>query len=393
MISQRVRTITPSATLSLNARLQELRAKGSEIINLSVGEPDFETPKFIREVAHEAMDSGWTRYTATSGHPEAREAVCEHVQRTRNVTVDPDQVVLSSGVKHSLSQALLSLVNPGDEVLMGAPYWVSYPELVRLADGIPVAVETRIEDGFRLTRESLEKKLTPRTMGIILNEPGNPTGIVSSASEVLELVEFARDNDLWILSDEIYKALIHEGQLNSPFSIDPERVSYISGLSKSFAMTGWRLGWSVSEPKRAAAIGRLQSHNAANPCSISQACVSTALSKMDHPELQSMYSAFKARREIVVDRLDKMPGVNFVSPKGAFYIFVDLRTHLGEGKIAADSNEFCLGLLEEYGVAAVPGDAFGTPGCIRLSYARPVEEIEDALDRLSKFLETGAKDS
>ena len=158
MISQRVRTITPSATLSLNARLQELRAKGSEIINLSVGEPDFETPKFIREVAHEAMDSGWTRYTATSGHPEAREAVCEHVQRTRNVTVDPDQVVLSSGVKHSLSQALLSLVNPGDEVLMGAPYWVSYPELVRLADGIPVAVETRIEDGFRLTRESLEKK-------------------------------------------------------------------------------------------------------------------------------------------------------------------------------------------------------------------------------------------
>ncbi|OUU22660.1 MAG: hypothetical protein CBC13_07435 [Planctomycetia bacterium TMED53] len=393
MISQRVRTITPSATLSLNARLQEMRAQGKEIINLSVGEPDFETPKFIRDVAHEAMESGWTRYTATSGHPEAREAVCRHVQATRNVEVKPEQVVLSSGVKHSLSQALLSLVNPGDEVMIGAPYWVSYPELIRLADGIPVVVETRIEDGFRLTREALEKQLTPRTMGIILNEPGNPTGIVSSTAEILEIVEFARDNDLWIISDEIYEAMVHEGKLNSPFSIDPQRVSYISGLSKSFAMTGWRLGWSVSEPDRANAIGRLQSHNAANPCSISQACVAAALGGMDQPELQEMYAAFRERKNLVVEKLDQMNGVQFVSPKGAFYVFVDISNFLGEGKLVADSNQFCLGLLEEKGVAAVPGDAFGTPGCLRLSYARPAEELSDALDRLSQFLEKVASSS
>ncbi len=391
MISQRVRTITPSATLSLNSRLQEMRAKGSEIINLSVGEPDFETPKFIRDAAHEAMEAGWTRYTATSGHPEAREAVCRYVRATRHVEVNPEQVVLSSGAKQSLSQALLSLVNPGDEVMLGAPYWVSYPELIRLADGIPVVVETGIEDGFRLTREALEKQLTPRTMGIILNEPGNPTGVVSSASEVLEIVEFARDNDLWIISDEIYEALIYEGKLHSPFSIDPQRVSYISGLSKSFAMTGWRLGWSVSEPERANAIGRLQSHNAANPCSLSQACVAVALDGMNQPELKEMYDAFRERRELVIEKLDQMDGVRFVSPKGAFYVFVDVSEILGEGCLVADANQFCLGLLEEMGVAAVPGDAFGAPGCLRLSYARPAEELGEALDRFDKFLKKAAQ--
>ncbi|MFL2857663.1 MAG: pyridoxal phosphate-dependent aminotransferase [Planctomycetota bacterium] len=393
MISQRVRTITPSATLSLNARLQEMRAQGTEIINLSVGEPDFETPKFIRDVAHDAMESGWTRYTPTSGHPEAREAVCRHVLRTRNVEVKPEQVILSSGVKHSLSQTLLSLVNPGDEVMIGAPYWVSYPELIRLADGIPVVVETRIEDGFRLTREALEAQLTPRTMGIILNEPGNPTGVVSSASEVLEIIEFARDNDLWVISDEIYEAMVHEGKLNSPFSIDPERVSYISGLSKSFAMTGWRLGWSVSEPERANAIGRLQSHNAANPCSISQATVAAALDGMDHPELQEMYAAFRQRKDLVVEKLNAMDGVQFVAPKGAFYVFVDVSNFLGNDKRVTDANQFCLGLLEEMGVAAVPGDAFGSPGCLRLSYARPNTEIAEALDRLDQFLQKTSETS
>jgi aspartate aminotransferase len=205
MISQRVRTIQPSATLSLNSRLQDLIRNGREIINLSVGEPDFPTPEFIRERAKEAIDDGWTRYTAASGHIEARQAICRHIARTRQVEVDPSQVVISSGAKQSLSQCLLSLVDPADEVLLGAPHWVSYPELVRLADGVPVTVETRSQTGHRLTPELLEPHLTPRTAGLILNEPGNPTGTVSSAEEIAALVEFARDNDLWIISDEIYE--------------------------------------------------------------------------------------------------------------------------------------------------------------------------------------------
>ena len=386
MISQRVRTIQPSTTLSLNSRLQDLIRNGREILNLSVGEPDFPTPEFIRERAKEAIDDGWTRYTAVSGHIEARQAICRHIARTRQVEVDPSQVVISSGAKQSLSQCLLSLVDPADEVLLGAPHWVSYPELVRLADGVPVTVETRSQTGHRLTPELLEPHLTPRTAGLILNEPGNPTGTVSSAEEIAALVDFARDNDLWIISDEIYESLIHDGQLHSPYSVDPQRVSLISGLSKSFSMTGWRIGWTVCNPQQAAAMGRLQSQNSANPCSVSQACIATALEHHDHPELLSMYETFRRRRDLMVEGLSGIPGINFSVPGGAFYIFVDLSERLGPAGVAPDADAFALRLLEEKNVAVVAGSAFGCEGAIRISFARPEAELLVAIERIRDLL-------
>ncbi|MDE0960359.1 MAG: pyridoxal phosphate-dependent aminotransferase [Planctomycetota bacterium] len=386
MISQRVRTIQPSATLSLNAKLQDLIRNGSEILNLSVGEPDFPTPEFIRERAKQAIDEGWTRYTAASGHIEARQAICRHIARTRKIEVEPSQVVISSGAKQSLSQCLLSLVDPADEVLLGAPHWVSYPELIRLADGVPVTVKTDSKDGHRLTPELLEPHLTPRTTGLILNEPGNPTGTVSSADDIAALVEFARANDLWIISDEIYESLIHDGELHSPFSVDPQRVSLISGLSKSFSMTGWRIGWTVCNEAQAAAMGRLQSQNSANPCSVSQACIATALEHHDHPELLSMYETFRVRRDLLVEGLSGIPGVHFSVPGGAFYIFLDLSERLGSTGIALDAEAFAVRLLEEKGVAVVPGPAFGSEGAIRISFARPEAELRIAITRIRELL-------
>lgn len=386
MISQRVRTIEPSATLTLNAKIQELKKSGTKILNLSVGEPDFPTPEFIRKAAITAIDDGWTTYTAAAGHIEAREAICRHIERTRNVQVDPSQVVISSGAKHCLSQALLSLVDPGDEVLLSAPYWVSYPELIRLAEGVPIPVVTFARDNHRLTPEMLEAQLTPRTTGIILNEPGNPTGLVSSAADIAAIVDFARKNDLWVISDEIYESLLHDGPMHSPFPLDPERVALISGLSKSFAMTGWRIGWTVCNQELAGAIGRLQSQNSSNACTVSQACVAAALDGHDHPELKQMYSAFHERRDLMVEGLANISGVTYSIPGGAFYIFVDLTERLGDGGIASDASDFAIRLLEEHEIAVVPGEAFGAPGCVRLSFARPEQELSEAIARIQAFL-------
>ncbi|MEC9476454.1 MAG: pyridoxal phosphate-dependent aminotransferase [Planctomycetota bacterium] len=386
MISQRVRTIEPSATLTLNAKLQELKAAGENILNLSVGEPDYPTPQFICEVAKSAIDDGWTRYTAAAGHIEARQAICRHIERTRDVSVDPSQVVISSGAKHSLSQALLALVDPADEVLLAAPYWVSYPELIRLAEGVPVTVETTARENHRLTPEMLEAHLTPRTAGIILNEPGNPTGLVSSAADIEAIVDFARENDLWLISDEIYESLLHDGPMTSPYSVDSGRVVLVSGLSKSFAMTGWRIGWTVCNPQLASAISRLQSQNSSNACTVSQACVAPALDQYDHPDLKEMYSTFRQRRDLMVEGLSKIPGVHFSIPGGAFYIFIDVSERLGAGGVAEDADGFALRLLEEHKIAVVPGAAFGAPDCVRLSFARPESELSEALTRIQTFL-------
>lgn len=386
MISQRVRTIEPSATLTLNAKLQEMKQGGQNILNLSVGEPDYPTPQFLCEVAKSAIDEGWTRYTPAAGHIEAREAICRHIERTRNVTIEPSQVVISSGAKQSLSQTLLSLVDPADEVLLPSPYWVSYPELIRLADGVPVMVETSPRENHRLTPEMLEAQLTPRTAGIILNEPSNPTGLVSSADDIAAIVEFARDNDLWLISDEIYESLLHDGPMNSPFSVDPDRVALISGLSKSFAMTGWRIGWTVGNPQLTSAMSRLQSQNSSNACTVSQACIAPALDQYDHPDLKQMYETFRIRRDLMVEGLSKISGLHFAKPGGAFYIFVDVSERLGEGGVAANGDDFALRLLEQQKIAVVPGAAFGAPDCVRLSFARPESELTEAIAGIQAFL-------
>ena len=383
MLSQRVRTIEPSATLGLNALIQKLRADGRHIINFSVGEPDFDTPAFIREAGHSAIDSGQTRYTPVPGMPTLRSAVADFVGRERGEAVDPSEVLITSGAKQALSEAFLALCDPGDEVLLPAPYWVSYPDEIRLAEATPVVVHPSADANFRVTPEVLAPFVTPRTSGLILNSPSNPSGVIYSRAEVDQLVAFAEENDLWILTDEIYEKFIFDGEFASPFTgTGRERTVLVSGLSKSFAMTGWRIGWAVGDAKLIGGMSRLQSHTASNACTISQVAALTAVSQPDHPELCTMIDAFAERRTRAIDLLESIDGLGVLNPQGAFYIYIDISRFLA-GKAGT---ELCESLLDDCGVALVPGEAFGTPGWARLSYARSLEEIERGIAAMAKFL-------
>ncbi len=386
MLSQRVRTIEPSATLGMNTAIQKLRAAGQDIINFSVGEPDFDTPEFIREAAKRAIDAGQTRYTPVPGTTELRAAVADFVGSVRGESVRPEEVIITSGAKQALAEALTALCDPGDEVLLPAPYWVSYPDEIRITDAIPVVVTPPAETGFRVTPESLAPYVTPRTIGLILNSPSNPTGAVLSAAEITAFVEFAEQHDLWILSDEIYERFVFDGTFASPFSGEGRaRTILVSGLSKSFAMTGWRIGWAVADPALISGMSRLQSHIASNACSISQAAALEAVRNPDHPDLLAMLGAFAARRTRALEILGEIEGLAVLPPEGAFYLFVDLRAFLGAAGPRAGS-ALCQELLEDRGVATVPGDAFGLPGWARISTARSMEEIERGLGILGEFL-------
>ena len=367
-----------------------MRAQGRTIFNFSVGEPDFPTPEFIRARALEAIEEGWTRYTPVAGHPEARAAIARHVSKTRGHDVSPEEVVISSGAKQSLSQALLSLADPGDEVLLPAPYWVSFPDLIRLSDAIPVVVPSSHDQGYRVTPETLEEFVTPRTAGIIINSPSNPTGSVYDRPQMEALVSFAREHDLWIISDEIYEHFVFEGEMVSPFEgSGRERTVMISGLSKTFSMTGWRIGWAVCDRSIAGAMSRLQSHNSSNACTLSQACISTALEGVDHPELKTMQEEFRRRRKLALELLGSIDDIGLYRPEGAFYIFFDISRRVGRNGLPGSVDEVCLDLLEKHGVAVIPGSAFGDSGGVRLSYARPAKELEEGIALLASYLGGG----
>lgn len=384
MLSQRVRTIEPSATLGLNAIIQKLRAEGRDIVNFSVGEPDFDTPEFIRAAGIAAIEGGQTRYTPVPGTPDLRRAVAEFVGAERGVEVAPEEVVICSGAKQALTEAFLALCDPGDEVLLPAPYWVSYPDEIRLAEATPVVVTPPEESRFRITPEHLEPHVTPRTAGLIINSPSNPTGILYDAEEIAALVDFAEAHDLWIISDEIYERFVFSGSLASPFSgKGRERTILISGLSKSFACTGWRLGWAVGDPSIIGGMSRLQGHTASNACTISQYAALAAVREPRHPDLDAMIEAFAERREVALKRLGEIEGLDTVNPEGAFYLYVDFRRFLASGEA---TTSFCETLLDEKGVATVPGEAFGTPGWVRLSYARSIEEIERGISLIADHL-------
>jgi len=386
MLSQRVRTIEPSATLAMNAALGKLRAQGRTVINFSVGEPDFDTPAFIREAAKKAIDAGQTRYTAVEGTPELRAAVAEWSGAVRGETIRPEEVIITSGAKQAIAEALTALCDPGDEVLLPAPYWVSYPDEIRLTDAIPVVVTPSAESSFRLTPEALEPHVTPRTVGLIVNSPSNPTGVVLGRDEIAALVRFAEEHDLWILSDEIYERFVFEGEFASPFTgRGRPRTLVVSGLSKSFAMTGWRIGWAVGSPTLIGGISRLQGHVASNACSVSQAAALAAVRNPRHPDLEAMLSAFAERRARALEILADIDGLACIRPEGAFYLFIDLRAFLGSSG-PEGGTAFCQELLIERGVATVPGDAFGMPGWTRISTARPVEEIERGLLLIAEHL-------
>lgn len=391
-LSRRVGALKPSATLSLDQKVKELTAQGERVLNFGVGEPDFDTPEPVKEAAIEALRQGFTKYTASGGIAELKAAIIDKLQRDQGLTYTPAQIVVSVGAKHSLYNLFQSLINPDDEVLVPAPYWVSYPDQVRLAGGVPVTVPTEAEHGFKLRTEVLESCISPKTKGLVLNSPSNPTGAVYLRDELRALVDVVRRHNLWVISDEIYEKLIYDGAEHVSFAqLAPdllERTIVVNGLSKAYSMTGWRVGYLAGPVHVAKAVDALQSQSTSNTASISQKAAVRALQLGDAP-IAPMVEAFDRRRRRFTTGLQEL-GFELSAPQGAFYLFPSVRPFFGRtvgGERIESSMQLANVLLSGAKVAAVPGEPFGAPGHLRFSYATSMEVIEEALARLRTLLQ------
>jgi aspartate aminotransferase len=389
MISKRAEQLSESQTLKISGRAKQLARDGVSIISLSAGEPDFKTPAHICNAAIEAITDGFHGYTMNTGMPELREAISQKLKRDNNLDYTPDQIVLSNGAKQSIGFSLLATINPGDEVLIPAPYWVSYPEMVKLAEGIPVPIRTSFSDRYKITAEQLRSKINQKTKALILCSPSNPTGVCYSKKELREIGEVLKDYpDLLIFSDEIYEYIVFGAEHVSILNAAPHlknRTVLINGFSKGFAMTGWRLGYAAGPKPVINALAKIQSQETSAPSSISQKAGIAACNGTMAP-VAKMRSAFKERRDFMVNALNEIDGVKCFTPSGAFYLFPDIRAFLGkkspDGDVMKSSTDLCLYLLEKHGVAAVPGDAFGEPGGLRISYASSMDQLKEGIERL-----------
>lgn len=388
-LSQRVTDIVPSPTLILDATAKRMIREGHDVVNLSVGEPDTPTPQSACERAIEAMQTGMTRYTDVAGHQSLRQAIADHVKARLNLTYAPDQVVVSNGGKHALFNVFAALLNPGDEVLIQTPYWVSYPEQVKLCGGVPVLCKTTEATGFKMNGAMLEELVTPRTKLLVINSPSNPSGAVYSLRELEDLAHFAIRHRLVIISDEIYDQLIYDGQAHwSIAQLSPhllENTVIVNGWSKTWGMTGWRLGYTLSNARFARAFRDLQGHVTSNVCSVAQWAALGALESND-PDMQERFSL---RRDYLVRTLRAIPGVKLASPQGAFYAFPNLSHFVGrryKGHVLTSVDELCVHLLSDYKVSIVPGSGFGSPDNARISYAVDLKRLVTASDRINQFL-------
>lgn len=391
MISQRAKNLSPSETLKISAKAKELIREGKSIISLSAGEPDFKTPEHICKAAIQAIEDGFHGYTMNAGTPELREAIVEKLKRDNDILVAANQIVVSNGAKQSIGFTLLATVNKGDEVVIPSPYWVSYPEMVKLAEGTPVFLKTSIENNFKMRPDELESVLNERTKALILCSPSNPTGSVYTHSELKEIAVVLRKYpDILIISDEIYEYIVFDSDHVSILQAAPdlsERTVIINGFSKGFAMTGWRLGYMAGPSDIAAAVAKIQSQETSAPSSISQKAGEAAYSNpLD--KVMIMRKAFKERRDYIVNALLEIPGLKCFMPSGAFYVFPDCSAYFGrktsDGVVIQSSTDICIYLLEKHGVAAVPGDAFGEPSGFRISYAVSMDQLQEAVRRLKK---------
>ena len=393
MISSRALELQPSATLKITGRAKELQREGKSIISLSAGEPDFPTPTFICDGAVEAIRNGEHGYTMNTGTPELRDAICTKLKRDNGLDYSPDQIVCSNGAKQSVGFSLLAMINPGDEVIIPAPYWVSYPAMTRLAQGIPVPLRTSFEDNYRLTPEQLEVAITDKTRVLILCSPSNPTGSCYSKKDLELLANVLRKHpNISIISDEIYEYIVFDDEHISLLNVAPDlkdRVALINGFSKGFAMTGWRLGYLAGPKELVKAVAKIQSQETSAPSSISQAAGLAAYSGTLDKVLE-MRASFKERRNFMVEQLNGIEGVSCFSPGGAFYVFPDISSYLNSttplGKPVQSSTDLCLYLLDEAGLALVPGDAFGEPNGLRMSYAAAMDELVEAMNRFKHGL-------
>jgi len=392
MLSKKAMEISPSLTLAITAKAKKMKAEGIDVIGFGAGEPDFNTPKNIQQAAIKAIEAGQTRYTAASGIIELKEAVVNKFKKDNNLTYKTSQIIISTGAKQCLANIFQAILNPGDEVLIGAPYWVSYPELVQLADGVPTFVDTEESNSFKLTIESLEKAVTEKTKAMILNSPNNPTGTAYTKEELEKIATFAQKHDIIIISDEIYEKLLYgeSGHISiASLSEDAyNRTIVINGVSKAYAMTGWRIGYAAANEKITSLMSNIQSHTTSNPCSISQYASVEALNG-DQSEVEKMKQEFKKRRDFMVNKINSINNLSCVKPEGAFYVMVNISKVLNkevDGKIIKDSLTFSDLLLEKEKVAVIPGIAFGVDDFIRLSYATSMENIEKGLNRIEDFV-------
>ena len=390
ILSKKMEAIEPSLTLKISALSSRMKSEGMDVVGFGAGEPDFETPEYIKEAGKRAIDEGKTRYTAASGILELKQAACDRYFKKYGLKYTPDNAVISSGAKHSLYNVMQVLLNPGDEVIIINPYWLSYSELVKMADGVPVFVDTREEDGFLPTAESIEAAVTGKTKALIINSPSNPTGAVYGFELLKDIAAVCKKHGLAIISDEIYDELVYGNEIKSIACVDDETkalTKVVNGMSKAYAMTGWRIGYVLCDSRIASVMSSMQSNSTSNPCSIAQYASVAALSDGEK-EVENMRRVFEHRRDIICSLIDDIPMLTCARPSGAFYALCSIKSALGKsynGKLITDDIVFAELLLKEKLVAVVPGAPFGAPGYVRLSYACSEENIRKGLGRIKEF--------
>ena len=391
-ISERISLVKSSMTLAISARAKQMKKEGIDVIGFGAGEPDFDTPLHIKQAAKDALDKGFTKYTPAGGMKELKLAICDKFKRDNNLEYGENEIVVSCGAKHSLFNAVCCLCNEGDEVIIPSPFWVSYPEMVKANGAKPVIVKTEEKDGFKLTASKLNKSISRRTKIVILNSPSNPAGVVYTKEELERLAEVILDNNIFCISDEIYEKIVYD---NVPFlSIASlgrdikESTIVVNGVSKTYSMTGWRIGYAAAVSEVIKAMANLQSHSTSNPASISQMA---ALEALRGPQdcVGEMVREFRKRRDFMIERINSIDGISCIKPEGAFYAFVSIKGLLGRklaGKVINNSLQFAEALLNSVYVAVVPGSAFGRDDYIRLSYAVSLDDIKKGMDRIENFI-------
>lgn len=391
-VSHRVAALSESSTIVMNTKTKELQAQGIDVINLTVGEPDFYTPQHIKEAAKKAVDDNYSFYTNVAGYPELLEAISKKLKRENQLDYAPNQIIVSNGAKHSLANAILVLINKGDEVIIPAPYWVSYSELVKLAEGTNIIIDTEVESDFKITPEQLEKAITPRTKAFLLCSPSNPTGSVYTREELKALVDvLVKYPNIFVITDEIYEHINYIGghQSIAQFPEIKDRVVLINGVSKSYAMTGYRIGYMAAAPWIAKACNKLQGQMTTNASTIAQRAAIAALNG-DQSCVEEFRKAFERRKDLVYNAISKIPGIKCSKPAGAFYVFPDVSSYYGksaDGKVIKNSDDMSMYLLEKAFIATVPGSGFGNDKCIRISFATSDEKLKLAMESLKDALE------
>jgi len=382
-LAARVGEVPPSITLAIAAKAKAMKAEGIDVCSLSTGEPDFDTPEHIKAAAKQALDAGKTKYGPVAGEPQLKAAIARKLQSDNNLNYQPENIIVTNGGKHSLYNLMMALIDPGDEVIIPAPYWLSYPEMVKLASGKPVIVRTDASTGYKITPEQLSGAITPKTKLFVLNSPSNPTGMVYTPAEIKALAEVIVDRDILVVADEIYEKIIYDGaQHVSIGSLGKEifdRTLISSGFAKAYSMTGWRIGYLAGPIELIKATSTIQGHSTSNVCTFAQYGAIAAL-ESSQESVEKMRQAFAQRRQVIFELLDAVPGISCIKPDGAFYMFVNI------SKTGMNSLEFCDAFLEQQQVAVIPGIAFGADDHIRLSYATDLGTIKKAVERLDKFV-------